>query len=350
MIGDLPPLPPKAAWDLRIPRRAIRAAVSTQTLRRLHQRRRGWDAALFFGSWVAFAGLWCLLAILPLGMLWIACGLLQGLVVINHIYAVRHDLFFHRQILGPRASYALAVMCSLPLLSTYTRFLGHEDHHVYVGWDLFEERLTHLDRRWKRWLCLTPVGLALLLSDRLRPRDAPQPNAEWKPPLWFLRQLEREQRVHLLFRCLVVTGVLLWPAVFLKGFLLPVLLFSPIILSIRIAFQHSEADPGNPFHLGVYYRPSRLTRFMFLNTLGDGHIVHHLFPHIPTYHVGEAAKLFHPMIAPHVPERGFFAVVWRYLIKAETYRTRWEDQPATTVDPGVPYAEVARPRHRADDP
>lgn len=326
LINDQPALFPRVDWDLETPRRAIRAELGVEALRRLHRADRRWDAALFIGVWAAVAVATVELVLLPLGLQWVLWGLLQQLGTINCLYSVRHDLFFHRRAAG-WLSEPLGVLYSLPLFTTYTKFLGHADHHRHVGWDLFEEEIAHLDRRWKRWLCLTMVGVALMLSGRLRARDVPRMNASFVPPAWFQRKLRREQHVHRLFALALLVGAIVWPHVVISGFLLPMVLFAPIIVMIRVAFQHAETDPRNPFHLSVYHRSSRLLRILFFNTLGDGHLVHHLYPHIPIYNVGVAAQLMHPVIARHrVPERGFCEVLWCFFIRGAPYREGWSSR------------------------
>lgn len=323
MISDQPAVPPKVVWDLATPRCIIRAELGAATLHRLHQPSLAWDVALFAGSWAFIALTTAALILLPFGPLWVLAGLLQQIATMNCLYAVRHDLFFHRR-LGGRVGEALAVVCSLPLFNTYTAFLQHGDHHHHVGWDLFEEPIAHLDRRWKRWLCLTTVGLVLMFSGRLRSADAPRPNESFTPPGAFLRRLRREQRVHRLFALALVIGAIRWPGIVAKGFVLPTFLFMGVIVMIRIVSQHSETDPRNPFHLSVYYRPNRLLALLFFDTMGVGHLVHHIYPRIPIYNIGEAARLMHPLLIRHgIPERGMFEVLWRYFIRADAYRARW---------------------------
>lgn len=335
MISDQPAVFPKVVWDLATPRRVLRAHLGVAAIRRLHATSRAWDLVLFFGTW-AFAGLTtAALIILPFGPLWVVAGLLQQIATMNCLYAVRHDIFFHRGV-GGRLGEALAVLCSLPLLNTYAGFLQHEDHHRHVGWDLFEEPMAHLDRRWKRWFCLTTVGAVLMFMGRLRSADAPQPNRGFTPPESFRRRLRRERRIHQLFALVLVAATIRWPEIVGKGFVLPTFLFTGLIVMIRIAFQHSETDRNNPFHLSVYYRPNRLLALLFFNTLGAGHLVHHIYPRIPIYRIGEAVRLMHPVLVEKgVPERGMLEVLWRYFVRGEAYREPWGELPAQ-----------ARPRRR----
>jgi fatty acid desaturase len=323
MTNDQPPVFPRIAWDLKTPRRVIQAELGVETLRRLHQPSRVGDAALLVFTFALIAVSTAGLVLLPFGPLWCVAGLFQQLGTMNCLYSVRHDLFFHRRVAG-ELSDPLGVLCSFLLFGSFAKFLYHEDHHNLVGWDLVEEPVAHLDRRWKRWLCLTGFGAALLLAGKLRSPDAPRPNESYVAPASFLRRLRREQVLHRLFAAALIVGAILKPGVFAKGLLLPVFLFAPIIVMIRVVFQHAETDPHNPFHVAVYHRPVWLLRVLFFDTIGAGHLVHHLYPHIPIYRVGEAARLMHPVLARHdVPERGLGETLWHYFVRGEPYRVRW---------------------------
>ena len=324
MINPQAPIPPKIVWDLTTPVRALEEALGRDRIKELNKPNAWFDWGSLAVTWVTFAGLWYLLVRTPFGFWWCVGGLLQALTIFNSFYNVRHDLFFHRTFPGKRASYVLGVLCSLVLLNPFSEHTKHGDHHKHVGWDLSEEVLMDLDTRWKRWFCLTIVGIAFLMARKLRPADAPRPNEGFVPPLRFVEALKRERWVHLTFNVALVAALLLAPTVVLKGYVLPVVVFGPLVLMMRFVFQHGETDVDNPFHVALYYRNHWLARVLTYNAIGDAHMAHHFFPTIPFYRLGEAASLFHPVVSRHgVVERSFFEALYGFFIEGQAMRSRW---------------------------
>jgi len=202
--------------------------------------------------------------------------------------------------------------------------------------------LMDLDRRWKRWFCLTIVGIVLLMARVLRPQDSPQPNAGFVPPESFVTALKREKRVHLAFILVFLAALFLWPGAVLKGYLLPILLFGPFVLMMRFIFQHGETDPANPFHVAVYYRPSRLVRLLTYSAIGDGHMAHHFFPLIPFYRLGRAADLFHPAVSQHdVPQRSWWGTLYGFFVEGHAMRTRWPEAGPAASGPSASLSDPA---------
>lgn len=334
MISDQPAIPPKIVWNLSIPCGEMARALGREQLQALHRANPFLDWGWFAFTWATFAVLWWALARLPIGPAWAALAALQALTLFNSFYSVRHDLFLHRRVAGNRGSYLLGVLCSLPLVQPYSELTLHMDHHKHVGWDLSEEFATDLDKRWKRWFCLTLVGFLLLLGRRLRSPGAPRPNAGFRFPDWYRRRLKREKLAHNLFFLALFALSFRYPMGILKGYVLPIAVFGPFVLMLRILFQHGETDPANPFHVAHYWRTPVWARLLLYNTLGDAHLAHHLYQQLPFYRAGRAADRFHALLAArNVPARGFLESLRMFFIEGREFRTRWS---AAEVEPAAP--------------
>lgn len=324
MVSTIPARPPKVVWDLATPCRALRDEIGADTLRDLERPNRFLDWALLLHGPVAFVVLWRLLNRLPWGAAWLAAAAMQAIVIFNTLYVVRHDFLFHRRIAGKRASYALGVILSVVPLQAFAEHILHGDHHKHVGWDLSEEMAMDLTTRWKRWLSLTIVGMAALVSRRFRPADAPRPNDGFVgTPAW-RRGLVLEKALRRTFLLGLLVSSFFWPTGGMRGYFLPVILFGPVVILTRFVFQHGETDPSNPFHIAVLMRTGPILRLLFLWGLGDCHAVHHFFPGIPMYRLGRGADLVAPILKRRgVPERTFVDVLNGFFLKGYGMRSLW---------------------------
>ena len=317
---------PKREWDFSVPRQIIKARLGVEVLRELHKSNFFLDTLLVSGSLLVFAALWYWLVLTPLGMLWLVGAFFLALTVSVGFYGIRHDLFFHRQCWGPTASYLAGVGLSLLMLQPYTKFACHADHHKHIEWDLYEIFAKQLDRRWKRWLCLTFIGQSLLMEGKLRAARVPDPNSGWIPPTAYQTRLRKENVLHLAFFLLLVAATWRWPTILIKGFILPNFIFVPPIAMIRIILQHGEVKKDNPFGAVTYFTTGRMVRFLFCQSLGDSHLAHHLYERVPIYNVGKLAELIHPIVIEHHVKEydrfGVLKILFRYFFAPPSDPTR----------------------------
>lgn len=210
------------------------------------------------------------------------------------------------------------------MMNTYTRFLRHEDHHAHIGYDLFEENIATLDKVWKRWFSLTIIGFVFFGLGGFKSKKTPQPNKSWKDPHILMKAKSIESLIRIVWLIGILTLTYFWPWFVLKGYVLPFLIFTPILYSLKIAGQHSETDINNVFHTAVFFKSNFIIRVLFLNSIGDAHVIHHIFPRISTWKLGKACTLLNEEIIKHkVPRRKFGEVLYRYYIKGDKYRERW---------------------------
>lgn len=315
---------PKVTWDVKAAAKIISENVSKEELRNLHKAPWIIDAFLTFFALTLFVGSWILLANLDFGLIWFPIALFQSVILNNLCYAIRHDAFHHRQLGGAKVSYFFGVLLSIPMMNTYTRFLKHADHHVHVGYDLFEEHIAEMDTPLKRWLGMTFPGLVLLYSGRLKTKGTPYPNKGWKASPVYVKASKMEGTLHTLWFLGIVVSAIFWPYQVLVAYLIPHIIFAPLLVSIKNAFQHTEADVNNPLHIAVYVKNNLFMRLFYSNSIGEMHLVHHIFPRIPFWKSTKAAKLFRPTFLKHkVPERGVWEVLKGYYIKGNPYRKPW---------------------------
>jgi fatty acid desaturase len=316
--------------DFRGARRAIVDAIGRETLVALHRANPFLDWLAFGLHWALFGALVWLLGTLPPGPLWIACFVLQGFVIMAFGY-VLHEFFVHRKVGGARFSYWAAVVSGTLCYQPGTLYgFTHGYHHVYTGTDPDEAYKQDLDRRWKRFFVLTPVGYVMAFRRMLanpRPPRYPAPeDAFGKPRDGKLRRRMRiERRVMVLFwAALGVAAAFAWRFV-LFGYVAPLLVALPLANGVRIVLEHAETNPENAFHCATYYRCGPLTRLLFFWDGGDCHLVHHLFPNIPFYNIPKASRLIHPLLLRSgVRERKSLpALCWGYFVRNEPHRALW---------------------------
>jgi len=317
--------------DYATARRRILARIGPEAIRRLHTPKPALDWLAIVTLPLLFIALMVAIAWLPAGLLWFGCFILQGFVIQLLGYAV-HDLFMHRGVGGKRVGYWIGVLFDLPLLIRLTWFgLYHQDHHAHQGTRVDPEAYKQdLDTRWKRALCLTYVGIVLAYARRLKPVNAESPEVTRgpihpvdDPPTQ--RRLRRE-RLMMIGAAALVAIVAVWSWRFvLLGYVLPMLVVTPIASMLRIMLEHAEATPGNAFHSGTFYRTGFVTRPLFFWDAGDCHVVHHLYPAIPFYRMGEALSLLTPILKEHGARerRSFVGVLHGYFVRNEPHRAAW---------------------------
>jgi fatty acid desaturase len=316
--------------DYATARRRILAEIGPEAIRRLHRPKPALDRLAIVTLPLLFITLMVAIAQLHVGLVWWGCFVLQGFVIQLLAYAV-HDLFVHRGV-GGRGGYWIGVLFDLPLLIRLTWFgLYHQDHHAHLGTRVDPETYKQdLDTRWKRALCLTAFGIVLAYARRLKPVNAESPDVMRRPiqPVYdppTQRQLRRE-RLAMIGAGALVAMVAVWSwRIVLFGYLLPLLVVTPVASMLRVILEHAEATPGNVFHSGTFYRTGFVTRPLFFWDAGDCHVVHHLYPAIPFYRMGEALSLLTPILKEHGARerRSLVDVIHGYFVRNEPHRSTW---------------------------
>lgn len=314
-----------AAYDLHAVRAAIKMELGTGTLRELHRESVLLDAAGVGAYWGAVVLFFVLLAVLPFGLVWVLCFLLQGFAL-QCLGLLSHDAFIHRRIWGDRGSWVGAMISSFPVLLCPTWYLlAHRDHHVHLGTDKDTETYKeNLDGIWKRVLFLTVIGDRLAKQGRLSSADKPMPSILPKTGKE-RRRLAAERAGLTAFVIGIAGAAVLWPGWVLLGYVLPLLIVTPVASTLRVVLEHADADPGNDFHLGTYYRTGLVTRVLFVADSGDCHLVHHIFSQIPWYRMGRATRLMRPILLREgvVERRSLPQLLLGWFVRCYPHRSLW---------------------------
>jgi fatty acid desaturase len=316
--------------DYAAARKLILAELGPVAIARLHR-----PVPLL--DWLALGGLPALFALLAaaltrldFGLPWLGCLVLQGFVIQALAYAT-HDLLVHRRAGGHRLGYVIGVIFDFPILTRRTWYaLYHLDHHAYMGTPLDPEAYKQdLDARWKRLFCLTLPGAFLLFARRLKPATAQFPEVAMRavatPTPALVRRL-RGERLALLGAMGFVAVLSCWwwrPVVY--GYLLPFFVVTPIASMLRLILEHAEITPGNLFHCATFYQTGWISRPAFFWDAGDCHLVHHLYPAIPFYRMGDALALMNPIFVRYGARerRSMLPLVAGFFLRNEPHRALW---------------------------
>ncbi|MES2818140.1 MAG: fatty acid desaturase [Pseudomonadota bacterium] len=323
--------------DLTQVRQRISQALGRDTIAALH-RPRPWLDGLAVITGLGLFGLNLhALASLPVGPLWGLLFVLQGFLL-QLLGLVSHDLFVHRRVWGARGSWLGSVLLTLPRLSLPTGYeQAHLAHHRYIGTAQDTEAYKQqLDSRAKRWLFASLLGIKLAQAGKLKAGESLKGyhDVSGQGAL-----IERHARIEkwLLRGGLLALLPLAWyfPAHTLLGYALPVLVMGPVVNSLRIVIEHAEANPENPWHWSTCYRTGPVTRLLFFWDSGDCHVVHHIFPRLPFYHMGRAVELMRPLLLAHgvVERRSYLALLKGWFIDGHVHRSLWPRNGSATVSP-----------------
>lgn len=288
--------PDQRRKDLRGIARAIASEVGQERMRLLHRESRLLDVLTLVGLWAVVGTLFYLLGTLSFGVLWLGLFVLQGFML-QCLGFCAHDLFVHRRLGGDRIWRILANVCLLPLVIPATDYaVSHFDHHWYLGTARDGESYKEdFDRRWVKWIYLIGPGTLAVAYRLFRRRDA-APLVQPERSDETVAQIRLETRLMLGFMALVAVAMFFWPRMVLAGYVLPAVLALPFASALRVILEHGEMSMENPYHAATCYVAGLLTGPLFLWGIGDAHLIHHLFPNIPYYRVGEARALMLPIL------------------------------------------------------
>ena len=331
----------QAIRELNGVRAEIKKRLGAGVLKELHRENRWLDIIGAAACLGAVALLFGLLASLPFGpppfgLAWALAFIAQGFAL-QALGLLSHDAFNHRRIWGDWGSWLGAMLFSIPVLLRPTHYaIFHRDHHLHLGTARDPEIYKQdLDSVWKRLFFLTVLGDRLVRLGKLsrnggpRPVIAPRNETE-------RRRLAAEKAAVRLFLLVIIACAALWPRPLLAGYILPLLIATPLASTLRTILEHSDVDPGNAFHVGTYYRTNALTRLVFVADSGDCHLVHHIFDHIPWYRMGRAVRLMRPVLMEKgvVERRSLIELLAGWFIHAFPHRSLWYPLPRK-ASPGL---------------
>ena len=311
--------------DLNLVRATVKKQLGAGVLKELHRENRFLDAAGVAACLGTVAALFVLLGRLHFGLVWLLCFAGQGFAL-QALAMLSHDAFIHRRIWGDRGSWIGAMLFSFPVLLRPTwYFLFHTEHHVHIGTEKDTEIFKqNLDTVWKRLFFLTLPGDRLARIGKLSKFDTPVPVIVPKTETQ-RRRMSIEKTALTVFLLAVAASAIFWPGYVLCGYVLPLLIATPMASTIRVILEHGEADPANEFHLGTYYRTGWITRVLFVVNSGEYHLIHHIFDHIPWYRMARAARLMYPILIENgvVERRSLPQLLGGWFIQGFPHRSLW---------------------------
>ncbi len=303
----------------------IKNTLGVSTLRALHAENPWLDFLGVAAYWGSCVVLFWRLAVTPFGPAWIVLFVTQGFAF-QCLGLLSHDAFIHRRIWGDRLSWIGAMISSFPVLLCPTWYLiFHRDHHLHLGTaDDTETYKQNLDLFWKRLLFLTAIGDFLAKKGRLSRHDRAVPTIIPRTA-GEGRRLTTERILLALFLAVILAAAFIWPRWILCGYVLPLLIVTPLASTLRVILEHADADPDNGFHLGTYYRCGPISRALFVADAGDCHIVHHIFSQIPWYRMKEATRLMRPILLSEgvIERRSITQLLAGWFVRVFPHRSLW---------------------------
>jgi fatty acid desaturase len=284
--------------QLREARATIARELGTEQLARLHKGNLAWDIAAIAGSTALFLlCAWQLATGSVREPLWWLALAVQGDLVLVMAF-INHDAFVHRKLLPPRLRWVLS---SLLVWPSQMRGAVYEDihltHHRALGTEADTEAYKMgIDTPLKRIAYATPFlmiyrifflgektsSVNVAKAQPVKQRDAAR--ARW----------EKGTRLAI---WAAVAAVTVWDWRYLVfGYLLPFVVVTPVLNSVRIILEHFDLKRDNPLWVGTFYRTGPLTRLAFWWDAGDCHLVHHFYANIPFYRMGEALRAMRPIL------------------------------------------------------
>ncbi|WP_428268524.1 fatty acid desaturase [Haliangium sp.] len=269
------------------------------------------------------------LSALPFGPAWLLACAGQGALIQLAGY-LNHEMVVHLNVGGPRWRRVLGTLFLTPtLLMQFTPYhILHIAHHKDVGSVDDEGYKDDLDTRWKRLLFATFPGLILASVRMFEPRARKRHRHALGPTsvastIAAYAARTRGERVAVL--AVLGLGLLLCPNVVLYGWLVPLVVAFPVWNAVRVVLEHSEVNPDHPLHCATFYCTGPLTRLMFGWDAGDCHLIHHIYPGIPWYHMGRAVKLSRPFLRQHgvVERRTLSWLLWQYFARNRRHGALW---------------------------
>ena len=307
-------------------RHQIRAYLGADQVKALHRPLPALDALAVISTLLLATANSAWLATLP-PVLWLAAGaLLQGWLI-QLAGLVSHDLFVHRRVGGERWSQFGALLLTLPRLSLPVGYeTAHLCHHRHLGSEQDSEQYKQaLTSRRRRLLFSTLLGVRLVQARKLDQgrhyHDVSGASAANRA------RAVRERWLLRLWLLLMIVLTVIWPAQMAWAYWIPLLVVAPVINSIRLVLEHADADvrSGDAWQLGTWYRTGPVSRLLFLWDSGDCHLVHHIFPRMPFYHVGACVDALTPLIERHNPRphRSLAKLLYGWYVLALPHRQPW---------------------------
>ncbi|MCU1245332.1 MAG: hypothetical protein JWN02_1242 [Acidobacteria bacterium] len=312
-------------------KRDLAAALPTEELRKLHQKRPLLHAAIAAGNVAALLVAGIAIVQLDRWYLWLPFAFVAGFAVFDFTVLL-HEVV-HRAVLAQsseRGYRILGLLYAMPSGISASQFIRwHLDHHAGLGSDEEDPKRHYLSPksnvRWLKFLYFTPALFPIYF------RAAARETAAYEPEL--RKRIARERLATIVFQ-LSILAVIAWLggwAIAWKLYIVPVFFVFPIAFALNRLGQHYDIDPSDPAKWSTLMKGSWFWDVVYL--CSDYHLEHHYFPGVPFYNLPRLQKLLQPFYEQRgVVAHGYGELVWRYLILNRKPHTNWDDAtPATAA-------------------
>lgn len=311
-------------------KRDLAAAISTEDLRRLHEKRPWLHALLAFANVAALVGAGLAIVMLDRWYLWLPFAFVAGFAVFDFTVLL-HEVV-HRAVLA-RADEglyrALGLLYAVPSgisASQFTRW--HLDHHAGLG-SYEEDPKRHWlspkrNVRWLKALYFTPALFPIYF------RAAKQETQSYEPELQ--KRIAHERTFTILFQLGVLAAIALigGPWIAFKLYVVPVFFVFPIAFALNRLGQHYSINPDDPAQWSTLVKASWFWDPVFL--FSNYHLEHHYFPGVPFYNLRRLQKLLMPFYEKRgMTMQGYGELLWGWLILNRRPHSKWEEVPAVAV-------------------
>jgi fatty acid desaturase len=279
-------------------------------VRRFHTLRRFVDLLVFPALWLVSAGL-TLFVRQEMAPGWertllSIAGVLASAVALNAFVLVMHESMHHTLFASRFWNRWVGFLYGLPVLMSVSAYqVMHLRHHTFLGDprdpDDYANYTTRPRLLWLMHFLRLLFGAFLYLM---------------LIPILGWRHGRRGDRVRILQEYallipLVVAAVLLVPGdVLLWGWFLPAV-GTGYCTNIRGFTQHGVTDAHDPFLASRTMKPARLIAFCLL--FENYHLEHHLFPEVPSYHLGRLHWLLWPRLPRAVVGASYLVFLARFV-------------------------------------
>jgi fatty acid desaturase len=308
-------------------KRELAAELSSEDLRRLHQKRPWLHALIAVANVAALILSGVAIVHFDSWYLWLPFAIVAGFAVFDFTVLL-HEVV-HRAVLtqsDERAYRILGLLYAIPSgisASQFTRW--HLDHHAGLGSyedDPKRHYLTpKINARWLKFLYFTPALFPIYF------RAAGQEGRSYEPEMQ--KRIARERIGTIVFQLGVLAAIALiggwWIA--WKLYVVPVFFVFPVAFALNRLGQHYDIDPDDPAQWATLVKGSWFWDVAYL--FSNYHLEHHYFPGVPFYNLPRLQKLLMPFYEKRgMTSRGFGQLVWYYLILNRKPHTKWHEVPA----------------------
>ena len=303
-------------------KRDLAAAVPTDELRTLHQKRPWLHALIAVANVAALVLAGVAIVHFDRWYFWLPFAVIAGFAVFDFTVLL-HEVV-HRAVLtqsSDRAYRVFGLLYAIPSgisASQFTRW--HLDHHAGLG-SFEEDPKRHWlspkrNVRWLKALYFTPALFPIYF------RAAAQETRNYEPELQ--RRIARERLATIAFQ-LGVLAAIAWiggPFVAWKLYVVPVFFVFPIAFALNRLGQHYDINPDDPANWSTLVKGSLLWDAVFL--FSDYHLEHHYFPGVPFYNLRRLQRVLLPFYAQHnIAMHGYGELVWNWLVLNRKPHSNW---------------------------